>query len=108
MTAFLRWLLRLPPARIVVVRAKQLPQLELTARLAVADTNPVLEAVRQLIDTAEENAERQSAANIGVSTEKVVGYTAGAEHLRMLRDELAARQAAGLLALTRVSPDARK
>ena len=68
---------------------------ELSAALAVTHDNPVWIAVHQLIDVAEENANENAAASTNNAGD-CAGYVGGAAHLRMLREEMHNRRAAGI------------
>ncbi len=86
-----RWLRR--PTLIVYQRP--LSESELNAALAVSKDDPQWRAVLQLIITAEENANSNAAANVHPPT-VMAGYVGGADHLRMLREELINRREEGI------------
>jgi len=87
----LRWLRQRTP----IVYQKPLSEQELNAALAVSESDPQWRAVLQLIVTAEENANVNAAANMDPAT-VLAGYVGGADHLRMLREELLNRREEGL------------
>lgn len=64
------------------------PRDELTQALGVHLEHPVLRAILQLIDTAEDNANR-AAADDPRQRDKYIG---GAEQMRLLRDDILARR----------------
>jgi hypothetical protein len=81
---------------IVVRKHKELSERELNLACALSETSQAIlwKAVHQLIDTAEENANENAAANMDPPA-LMAGYVGGAAQLRLLRDDLYARQAQG-------------
>lgn len=82
--------------------SKIMSEAEINRAFQVASTDPQWCAVMQLLETAEENANAQAAANID-STNRMAGYVGAAEHLALVRAELVRRREAGLAEL-RVRP----
>jgi hypothetical protein len=77
---------------LVVRRHKELSERELNLACALSETSQAIlwKAVHQLIDTAEENANDNAAANMDPPA-LMAGYVGGAAQLRLLRDDLYAR-----------------
>jgi hypothetical protein len=90
------WWWRRP--QTVIVYQRPLTEEQINAALAVDQNEPLWRAVLQLIMTAEDNAHNNAAVNMDPPT-VLAGYVGGAEHLRMLRDELVDRREAGLAEL---------
>src|SRR6516225_6157096 len=78
-----------------IERPRVYTESELNAALAVTHDNPVWVAVHQLIDVAESNANENAVARID-NLGECAGYVGGAAHLRMLREEMHNRRAAGI------------
>jgi hypothetical protein len=72
-----------------------LTEAEIDRALAVREELPLWRAVLQLINTAEENANHNAAEDID-HYGTCAGYVGGAEHLRMLKEELERRRVEGL------------
>jgi len=81
--------------KVKIEHARVFSEGELDAALAVTHDNPVWRAVHQLIDVAESNANENAAANTN-NPGDCAGYVGGAAHLRLLRDEMHNRRAAGI------------
>jgi hypothetical protein len=80
---------------IRIEKGKELTENELNAAFAVSKEDRFFRALLQLIDTAEENAHQNAFASMDPPT-VLAGYTGGAAHLRMLRDELLDRREEGI------------
>jgi hypothetical protein len=85
--------------KTTVVRRRQdeeLSERELNLACALGETSQLIlwKAVHQLIDTAEENANENAAANMDPPA-LMAGYVGGAAQLRLLREDLYARLAQG-------------
>lgn len=70
------------------------------ALLNANDEHPIWRSTHQLIKTAEENANANAASSMH-PPEVMAGYVGGAQHLRMLRDELNTRRERGRLQFER-------
>lgn len=85
-----------PTIKIVVARLPELTEEKLDLALAsLTDESGPWRAIHQLIDTAEENANANAADDMAEPT-VMAGYVGGAQHLRMLREELNNRRENGL------------
>jgi len=81
-----------PQVRVVVRKQPPLKEDVIDLALAVQEENSMWRAVHQLIDTAEENANENAAADLAGQRE----YVGGAKHLRVLREELIRRRERGI------------
>jgi predicted DNA-binding protein len=81
---------------IVVRKAEELDERELNLACAMGETSQAFlwKAVHQLIDTLEENAIADAAANMDPPG-LLAGYVGGAAQVRLLREDLYRRQALG-------------
>jgi len=83
------------PRKIKVEKARAFDEAELNLTLAaIADEHPLWRAIHHLIDVAEDNAIENAGANMDPPT-VMAGYVGGAQHLRMLREELYSRRKIG-------------
>ena len=100
-----RILFYLFPRRIVVRKRAPMKEKELDLALGVAEENELWRAIHQLIDTAEENANSNAAVQ---PPEAMSGYVGGAEHLRLLREELERRRTNGIELRNAPKPEAER
>jgi len=90
-----RWLKRQRGPALRSFSVGGLTEQKLNLALAVEEKDPAWCAVHQLISTAETNANQNAAEDIQDPT-VMAGYVGGAQHLRMLREELLQRREEGL------------
>jgi hypothetical protein len=78
-----------PNKRVLVRKQKELTERELNLACALSETSQAMlwKAIHQLIDTAEENAHENAAANMDPPG-LLAGYVGGAAQLRLLREDL--------------------
>jgi hypothetical protein len=90
----------LPRRRILIVRPKRFDEDQLNRVFAVEETHEMFQALLQLLETAKENAHDNAAAELkGNNPLLVAGYTGGAQHIDMVREDIVARRQLGLKAI---------
>lgn len=86
--------------RIVFARAQPLDEDQLNRVFAVPEKHEMFQALLQLLETAKQNAHDNAAQELKYNNPLLIaGYTGGAQHIEMVRDDIISRREIGLKAI---------